>query len=56
MVAMIEGGVLLMKNQQDIKLLDNVIDMIRYNITLYNRYMPFIGKTCQLVTPKLEKQ
>ena len=33
-VAMIEGGVLLMKNQQDIKLLENVFDVIRkqYNL------------------------
>lgn len=34
LVAMIEGGVLLMKNQQNIKLLDNVFDVIRkqYNL------------------------
>ncbi len=33
-VAMIEGGVLLMKNQQDINLLENVFDVIRkqYNL------------------------
>ena len=33
-VSMIEGGILLMKNQQDIKLLENVFDVIRkqYNL------------------------